>query len=128
MEYPSTYTRIKAFFIDALIMVLLMFAIFRVFSKIEFISDFVRAFVFLLVFFLYDPWLTSARGGTIGHKFMKLKVVKTTTGEFLSFKTAFVRSSIKALLGWISVFTMNKSKQKQAIHDIVVNSVVTTNE
>ena len=126
MEYPSLFTRLKAFCIDTFIMLLLLFAVFRFFSKIEFLSDYVRVFVFLLVFFLYDPWLTSARGGTIGHKFMKLKVVKRTTGEFLSFKTAFVRSSLKALLGWISIFTLNASKQKQAIHDMVVNSVVST--
>lgn len=125
MEYPSLLTRVKALVIDTIIIVLMMFAISDFFSRLDQIPTYVRVFAFLFVFFLYDPWLTSARGGTIGHKFMKLKVIKNESGELLSFKTAFVRSSIKALLGWLSLFTVGKSKQKQAIHDIVVNSVVT---
>lgn len=125
MEYPSLLTRVKALIIDTIVMVMMLYTISEFFSKLDHIPTFVRVLAFLFVFFLYDPWLTSARGGTIGHKFMKLKVTKNETGELLSFKTAFVRSSIKALLGWLSLFTVGKSKQKQAIHDIVVNSVIT---
>lgn len=124
MTYPSLLTRVKAITIDSILMVLLMFAISDVFSRLDHVPTYLRILAFLFVFFLYDPWLTSARGGTIGHKFMKLKVTKIDSDEHLSFKGAFVRSSIKALLGWLSLFTVGKSKQKQAIHDIVVGSVV----
>lgn len=128
MVYPSLFTRLKALAIDTIIMVMILYAISEFFSRLDHIPTFVRVLVILFVFFMYDPWLTSSRGGTIGHKFMKLKVTKNETSELLSFKTAFVRSSIKALLGWLSLFTVGKSKQKQAIHDIVVNSVITVDE
>lgn len=125
MAYPSILTRLKALAIDTIIMALLMYAISDFFSNNDHIPPYVRILAFVTVFFLYDPLLTSFRGGTIGHKFMKLKVTKLNSNEYLSFKVAFVRSSLKALLGWLSLFFIRKSKHKQAIHDIVVNSVVT---
>lgn len=128
MVYASLLTRVKALCIDTLIMVLLMYTISKTFAHFDHIPTYVRVLVFLIVFFLYDPWLTSNRGGTVGHKFMKLKVAKKGTEELLSFKTAFVRSSIKALLGWLSLFTLHRTKHKQAIHDLVVNSVVTLDQ
>ena len=128
MVYPSLLKRVKALCIDTIIMVLMIYGISDIFSHFDHIPSYVKVLAFLFVFFLYDPWLTSARGGTIGHKFMKLKVTKTDTEELLNFKTAFVRSSIKALLGWLSLFTVGKTKQKQAIHDLVVNSVITVDE
>ena len=128
MVYPTLLTRVKAFIIDMVIMVLTLFTISKFFSRFDAIPTYVRVMAFLFVFFMYDPWFTSVKGGTIGHKFMHLKVSKSGSGELLNFRAAFVRSSIKALLGWLSLFTINKSEQKQAIHDIVVNSVITVNK
>jgi len=73
---------------------------------------------------LYDPVLVSRRGATIGHSVAELRVVDARTGHWPSFARAFVRSFIKLNLGILSFFTMELSRRRQAVHDMLTHTTV----
>ena len=123
--YPSISERIKAAFIDGLILVALMFAISQLFAQFEEVSNFFRIGAFLLIFAFYDPLLTSLFAGTIGHQIVGLNVKKVgDESRNISFGFALLRFLLKAALGWISMLTVGSNEKKQAIHDFAIQSVV----
>jgi uncharacterized RDD family membrane protein YckC len=81
----------------------------------------------LIIGFFYEfLMIVSPKRATVGKILMKIQVVKSN-GEVLGIVGAFMRSLLKFasvflwLLPWfVAIFT----KQKQAIHDLLVNSVV----
>jgi uncharacterized RDD family membrane protein YckC len=81
----------------------------------------------LVIAFFYDfLMIVSSKRATVGKILMKIQVVKSN-GDALGISGAFMRSFLKFasvflwLLPWfMAVFT----KKKQAIHDLLVNSVV----
>ena len=83
----------------------------------------VRTAVILLVYFLYEPVLT-ATATTLGQKLFGVRVRDEKTLQRISFLRAFPRALIKFFLGWISLLVVPSSKNRQAIHDMAVGSVV----
>ncbi|SMF81452.1 RDD family protein [Pseudobacteriovorax antillogorgiicola] len=75
----------------------------------------------LFVIFLYEPILVGYFRGTLGHKLMKLEVIREN-GKKLGFLRAGVRYFLKSSLGVLSILSLMSSNQ--AIHDIVVKSFV----
>ncbi|WP_299336350.1 RDD family protein [uncultured Psychroserpens sp.] len=123
--YASLSTRIKAVFIDAVILILLMYSATLILDAFESVPNYVRTIVFVFLFFLYEPVLVASYGATIGHFFSDI-VVKSKTDETknISFPMAIVRYALKYLLGWLSLLTVSGSENKQAIHDMAANAVV----
>ena len=79
---------------------------------------------FAFIFILYDPLMVSLFGSTIGHRMSNLKVQRLDSGEKINLGLAIIRFLIKATLGWISFFTVSTNKNRQAIHDSIINSIV----
>jgi uncharacterized RDD family membrane protein YckC len=73
---------------------------------------------------LYDPVLVSRRGATVGHLVARLSVVDVRTGHWPSFARAFGRSFIKLTLGIASIFTMELSRRRQTVHDMLTHTTV----
>jgi uncharacterized RDD family membrane protein YckC len=123
--FPSLVTRIKALFIDVIIMLIIFTCTTLFIDAFGDIPDFVKGLIAVFMFYLYDPILTSFTGSTLGHKVMKLKVRKYADPEKrISLGQAFLRFIIKGFLGWISFLTVTGSKHKRAIHDMASGSII----
>ena len=95
------------------------------FSNFEHVPDKARFAAFIFIFFLYDPIFTSVFGGTIGHMMFGLRVKRGNNHvKNILFPLAIIRFIVKVSLGWISILTVSGNKEKKAIHDIIVGSVV----
>jgi len=123
--FPSLVTRIKALFIDVVIMLIIFTGTTLFIDAFGDIPSFAKGFILIFMFYLYDPILTSFTGSTLGHKMMKLKVRKYNDPERrISLGQAFLRFITKGLLGWISFLTVTGNKRKRAIHDIASGSII----
>jgi len=124
-NYPGVSDRIKAVVTDSIIIVIFMIIITYIFSNFEHVPDNARIFAFLFVFILYDPVFTSVFGGTIGHMMFGIRVKQENNQmKNIIFPLALLRFIVKASLGWISLITVSGNKERKAIHDYLVRSVV----
>lgn len=127
--FPSLVTRIKALFIDVIVMLMVFTATTLFIDNFGDIPGFVKGFILIFMFYLYDPILTSVTGSTLGHRMMNLKVRRYAEPEKkISIGQAFLRFFIKGLLGWISFLTVTGNKHKRAIHDLASGSILLTNK
>jgi uncharacterized RDD family membrane protein YckC len=124
-QLPSLVVRIKAFFIDLLILLLVFATASIILDMISNVPSLAKGFIAIFMLYLYDPILTSFTGGTIGHKLMKLKIKQLRNPEKnISLLAAFLRFLIKTVLGWISFFTVTGNVNKRAIHDLASGSII----
>lgn len=125
MTFPSLVSRVKALFIDIVIMLIIFTGTTLFIDTFGEIPTFAKGSIAIFMFYLYDPILTSFTGSTLGHKIMKLKVRKYNNPEKrISLGQAFLRFITKGLLGWFSFLTVTGNKQKRAIHDIASGSII----
>jgi uncharacterized RDD family membrane protein YckC len=123
--YGKLMSRVKAVFIDSLVIMGLGLLASNLLEKFENAPDSVRLFAFIFVFILYDPLFTSFVGGTIGHLLIGLRVRQSNDEtKKIIFPLALVRFITKAFLGWISLLTVTGNSKNKAIHDSLVKSVV----
>ena len=125
MIFPTLVTRVKALFIDLIIMLIIFTGTTLFIDTFGEIPNFVKGSIAIFMFYLYDPILTSFTGSTLGHKIMKLKVRKYKDPEKrISLSQALLRFITKGLLGWFSFLTVTGNKRKRAIHDIASGSII----
>lgn len=123
--YPSIIDRVKAVFADSFMLIIFMFFFSYLFTSIGEVPDWLRIGAFAFVFALYDPIFTSILGGTIGHHMFGIRVKRVNNREKnILFPLALIRFVLKTTLGWISLLTINSSKENSTLHDMAVNSVV----
>lgn len=117
--------RIKAAIIDSVVMIAFMYGISELFGLFDQVPNVARAIAAIFIFLLYDPIFTSIYGGTIGHSFSGIEVKRQEDyTKNISFPAAIARFLCKAFLGWISLLTVTGNEKKQALHDLLVKSVV----
>lgn len=123
--FPTLVTRIKAVFIDILVMLIIFTATTLFIDAFGDIPNFVKGFILIFMLYLYDPILTAFTGSTLGHKMMKLTVrTYSDPGKKITLGQAFLRFITKAALGWISFLTVTGNKRKRAIHDLISGSII----
>jgi uncharacterized RDD family membrane protein YckC len=124
IQFPSLLARIKAIFLDTLVLLVFFAVTSVVIDNVGGAPDAVRI-ALIMIIFLYDPVLTAFAGATIGHKIMGIKVRKfDAPGSKISLPMAFVRFFVKWLLGWISLLTVTSNAHKRAIHDLASGSIM----
>jgi len=123
-DYPGVFLRVKASTIDSMVIILFMLVATDLFSRFENVPDYARMTAFVFIFILYDPLMVSLFGSTIGHRMSNLKVQRLDNGKNINLGLAIIRFLVKVTLGWISFFTVSTNKNRQAIHDSIINSVV----
>ncbi len=122
---PGVLDRVKAAFMDGIVIVLMMVAAKYAFSGFENVNDTFRAAVFIFIFVIYDPLFTSLFGGTLGHAANGICVKQDINhGKNINFLFALLRFATKFLLGWISLLTISTNDKRKAIHDHLVGSMV----
>ncbi|WP_339701833.1 RDD family protein [uncultured Marixanthomonas sp.] len=125
LTYATLPDRIKAAFIDAVILIAMMYGASELFSLFESVPDYLRIMVFAFIFILYDPIFISTFGGTIGHLYNNILVKRDTNpSKNILFPHAVLRFIFKFLLGWISLLTTTGNEKRKAIHDYIANSIV----
>ena len=129
IKYPRITDRVKGAFADGLVLIGLMVIVSSVFSSIEDVSDEARKVAFVVIFFVYDPLLTSLLGGTLGHLMVGIRVKQESDIEKnIPIYFAVLRFAIKASLGWISLLTVTGNEQRKAIHYMAAKSLVVYNK
>ena len=124
-QLPDLLTRVKAVFIDAISILLIFTLTSWIINNVGDLPAWIRAFIFIFMIYLYEPTLVTLIGGTIGHKFVNIKVVNyNNPDKRINFIQASLRFITKYFLGWISFITISFSKHKRAIHDSIGNSIV----
>lgn len=125
INYPGVSERMKAMVMDSMVIVLMIFGVTYLFAQFEDVSATIRTAALIFIFGLYDPFMTSVFGATLGHRSMGIRVRRVSDHDKkISFPLALVRYVVKALLGWLSLLTVGSNKHKLAIHDMAVGSVV----
>jgi uncharacterized RDD family membrane protein YckC len=125
---PSFLVRIKSMFIDALVIVLLMYGATIVLEVLKADSGMMHTLAFVLIF-LYEPICTTLNR-TLGQAIMGIRVrnfnALSENGIYknISFPYALFRFIVKTLLGWISFVTIHSDPDSRAIHDKMANSVM----
>ncbi|MBR9859420.1 RDD family protein [bacterium] len=125
---PGVSDRARAAITDGVILIILLVISSMIISSFESVPDSVRMITFIFIFVLYDPLFTSLFGGTLGHYIMGIKVKHINhRDKNINIVFAIMRYLVKALLGWISLFTVGQNKYRLAIHDYVGQSIVLYN-
>ena len=124
-SYASLQDRIKAAFIDSIILISAMYCTSVLLNSLEDVSPLVRMSLFILYFMLYEPIMLSVFGHTLGHYYCDINVRREKERDKkVNFFMAVLRFLFKAFLGWLSLITITSSSRGQAIHDAVAQSVV----
>lgn len=111
--------------VDALFLLIAMMVISQLLGLFTHVAEAVRISLFVFLFLVYDPLLTSFLGGTLGHLVIGIRVKKESTERTnISLLAALFRFIIKSTLGWISLLTVTGNKRKRALHDLLSGSVV----
>lgn len=124
-RYTSLFPRVKAAFLDAVLMILFMYVSSELLAEFETVPNYVRVILFVFIVILYEPLLVSLWGKTLGHHKMDICVRKEENlNQKIGFPNALLRYTIKLLLGWLSFITITNSDKHQAIHDRMAKSVM----
>jgi uncharacterized RDD family membrane protein YckC len=125
---PTIRTRYFSVLIDVIVILLISLAISALFEKIGEVPGYIRAILFVIVVFLYEPILV-AFGATIGQLILEIRVRKIGNPEKkLAFFQAVLRTLVKIILGWLSFITVTFNINRRAIHDFASRSIVISNK
>lgn len=123
--FPSLLARVKALVIDAIVLLILFSLASVLIDKFEQTPTYVRVFIFVFAFYIYEPLFVALFAGTIGHHVLGVNVKRINDPERkINALQAIVRFITKYLLGWISFLTLIGNKRKRAIHDLSSGSIV----
>jgi uncharacterized RDD family membrane protein YckC len=124
-DLPHVSERVKATFADGVVMIVLATIASYAFAGLDNVHDLARIGVMIFIVLLYEPFMICTVGASIGHMLMGIKVRnESNTDTKINYFQAQIRSIFKLALGWISLLSVGSSEKKQAIHDMIVGSVV----
>ena len=124
IKYPVLGDRIQSSFVDALLIVILMFVFASILDRYEDVPDWVRMALFGSLFIAYEP-LCMSLGCTLGNYIKGIRVRKNSNpAKRINIFQAIIRYPVKIFLGWISFLTIGMDPKRRAIHDLVSGSVM----
>jgi len=123
IEYPTILRRYFSTFIDGLFIIGMLVLCAYVLDAENSTATNARVGVILFMFFIYEPIFT-AYFCTLGQKITGIRIRRLSTGNRISIIQAYLRIVVKILFGIFSFFTIPFTKNKRAIHDFAVGSLV----
>ena len=139
-QISSIKKRTMAYFIDDIVVSLLLFIIFydqllSIYSQLQGSMDFMpmvhfleqNTIVFILLRIIYQTFFVWQNGMTVGKMAVKIKVIEMNTGETPSFQIAFLRASLRIVsdsifyLGYIFAYF---NPLVQTLHDKLAKTIV----
>lgn len=125
--YPRLLRRIQALMIDGIIVPVLVIGLLIAASSLGVQGIYAGILVGVTVF-VFEPLLVTVTGGTLGHHLLGMGVRQRRTGENLNIFAASLRFILKVVLGLPSLVSVVTARQHQALHDLVVGSIVVVRE
>ena len=123
IEYPNILRRYFSTFIDGLFILGMLVLWSYILDSENSTATNIRIGIILFMFFVYEPIFTSYFC-TLGQKITGIRIRKMSTGNRISLIQAYLRTIVKIFLGIFSFFTIPFTKNKRAIHDFAVGSLV----
>ncbi len=120
-EYPSLVRRYLVTFLDGSFVFGLFLLLIYAFPGSE--LAWLRVGIIATTILLYEPVFTS-RSCTLGQKLLGVRVRRSDDLYPISILQAYARLVVKILLGWISFLSLGFDRERRAIHDYAVGSVV----
>ena len=124
IRYSSISRRIEASIIDSLVILALFVGGALLIGHLEVQLIYARIAIFVAPFLLYEPLLISLSGKTVGYFLRSQRVVRKIDGSRLSYPQAVIRFFFKGVFGIFSLVFMLATRKHQALHDLMVDSVV----
>ena len=122
--YPLLADRVQSTFIDTILIIVLMFVFSSILEKYENAPDWIRIFLFVAIWAIYEPACTSM-GCTLGNYIKNIRVRQhSNLTKRINFFQALIRYVLKFSLGWISFLTIHSNKERRALHDLAAGSVM----
>ena len=122
--YPGVSERIKSMVMDQVALVFLLLIASSIIEANPDMPRFISIGLFVLIA-VYEPFMTSFLGGTIGHFMVGIRVKRQTNdSRNISLPMAIIRVIVKYVLGAFSFISMSMGNKDLAIHDYVSGSVV----
>jgi len=123
-QFASLSDRVKSIFIDTLFIIVLMFIFSAVLDAFDNPPTWLSVCMFIAIWFLYEP-LCIAYGCTVGQYIMHIRVRSAKdTSKHIHVVLSYIRYIVKIILGWLSFLSIAFNEQRQAIHDLAVESVM----
>ncbi len=123
LEYPTILRRYFSTFIDGIFVIGMLVLSSYILDSDNIAATKLRIGVILFMFFVYEPIFTSYFFSFF-QKITGIRIRKMLSQTRLSLIQAYIRIIVKIFLGVISFFTIPFSKDKRAIHDFAVGSIV----
>ena len=123
VEYPSILRRYFSTLIDGLFIVGMLILWSYILDNDNSAVQKIRIGIILFMFFVYEPIFTTYFC-TLGQKITGIRIRKFSTRSRISLIQAYLRIIVKIFLGIFSFFTIPFTKNKRAIHDFAVGSLV----
>jgi len=122
--YPRLVRRVRAYLIDQMVLLALLAAWLLLLPWMEGFTSAQKIFALSAPMWLAEPCLVSLTGATIGHHLMYLRIRDARADRNLGFVRATLRAVLRLMLGWLSVLFILVTRRRQALHDVLLGSVV----
>jgi uncharacterized RDD family membrane protein YckC len=122
--YPRLVRRVRAYLIDQMVLLAVFAAWLFVLPWIEGFTPAQKILALIAPMWLAEPCLVSLTGATIGHRLMRLRICDAHIDRNLGLVRATLRAVLRLLLGWLSVLFILVTRRRQALHDVLLGSVV----
>ncbi len=122
--YPRLLRRVRAVLIDSVIAIFVIFSWWMLLPFFEGHSVAAKLAYPLIAWLVLDPILVSRIGSTPGHYIMGLVVQNNKTSENIGLLRAILRSLLRTLTGWWSFIFVLATCRHQALHDVLVGTLV----
>ena len=122
-SFPYLVDRYKAAFIDTILLLIFVTLCVQANEMMGFQSTWILVVTLFLVL-SYEPVLITY-SATVGQRLMKIRVRRIDAPtERISLLQAYIRFVLKYAIGGASLLTVLFDREKRAVHDMVVSSVV----
>ncbi len=124
IQYCTLTDRIKSMLIDALFLIAVMMVFSTALDMVKNPLVWLRVAIFIAIWFLYEPFCV-AYGCTIGQYIMRIRVRRASNpAARINIVLSYIRYIIKLAFGWLSFLSVAFNPNRQAIHDLAVESIV----
>ncbi|MGP1717773.1 MAG: RDD family protein [Methylophilus sp.] len=124
ITYPRLIKRVRAVLIDWTFTILVIFLSIWIGSKMGVSTVTGKVLLIVLPILILDPMLVTFTGGTIGHHLMGIRVTRMDGLTRINIVAATARFIVKTLLGWFSFIFVLTTSRYQAVHDVLMHSIV----
>jgi uncharacterized RDD family membrane protein YckC len=116
--------RVKAVLVDGVVLGLFFFATVGVVKLLGIENSDYEAMLIFTVAASFEPFFLAFTGGSVGHHLVGLKVRRAEYDKKINLFQAYARFFTRAIFGFASLVTILTTKKYQAVHDLLVGSIV----